>query len=86
MSHYAKGTKSNNKIIGIKNLWKWFKFIGHFNLFSKIKHIFTRKIFSQNGFSLQKWKNKISSCTFPMRTIPSLFGEVKLAAHASENG
>ena len=50
-----------------------------------IKHIFINEIFSKKVPLLQKVRNKIPSCTFPIKTISSVFGEVKLALYGSEN-
>ena len=41
-------------------------------------------IFTKSSL-LQKLKNKIPPCTFPMKVITSVFDEVKLAVYGSEN-
>ena len=39
----------------------------------------------ENASLLQKLKNNIPSCTFPMKTVPSVFNEMNLAVSGSEN-
>ena len=53
-----------------KHQSKLIKFIVYFDCSCIIKHIFFNTIFSKNASLLQKFKNKILSCTFPMKTIP----------------
>ena len=77
--------KSYFRISAIKNLSKLVYFIVQFNLFCVIKHIFTSKFFAQDASLLQKLKSKIPSCIFPIKAIPSMFDEVKLAVHGSKN-
>ena len=82
--YYAKGIKLNDKIIKIKNLSKLFKFIVQFNSFCIIKNICTNKVLWKDASIMQELKNQISSCTFPMKAIPSVFDEIKLTVY--ENG
>ena len=59
--------KLNNMINEIKNLSKLVKFIVQFNLFCVMKHKNTPIFFSKNASLLEKLKNKILSCTFPIK-------------------
>ena len=43
------------KLLKLENASKLVKFIVYFNLFFKMKHIFTDNIFSKNAFLLQKF-------------------------------
>ena len=46
-----------------------------------ITHVFTDNFLSKNAFLPQKFENKNPLNTFLMKTIPSVFDEVKLAAN-----
>ena len=76
---YAKWIKLNNKIIESWNLSKLVEFL-FYN-----KSYFYQWNFPKNASLLQKLKNKILSCGFPMKAIPSVFGEVEIALYGSEN-